>query len=123
MGLNLSYMGLKLSYMGPKLTFSKEALVGEEWNTKDSENVCGTEKASEKKTNSENIEALYERLKMRLALEKCTIFHHGMIMGWQCYIMGLSYLQSFIEFEQKLWWFFIQHIFDSVSFFNSLPSL
>ena len=58
-------MGLKLSYMGPRLTFSKEALVGEEWNTKDSENVCGTEKASEQKTNSENIEALYERLKMK----------------------------------------------------------
>ena len=49
--------------------------------TKDSENGGGTEKASEKKTNSENIEALYERLKMRLALEKCKIFHHGMIMG------------------------------------------
>ena len=30
--------------------------------TKDSENGGGTEKASEKKTNSENIEALYERL-------------------------------------------------------------
>ena len=59
----------------------------------------------------------YSVLKMRLALKKCTIFHHGMIMGWQCYIMGLSYLQSFIEFEQKLWGFFIQHIFDSVSFF------
>ena len=32
--------------------------------TKDSENGGGTEKASEKKTNSENIEALYERLKI-----------------------------------------------------------
>ena len=32
--------------------------------TKDSENGGGTEKATEK-TNSENIEALYERLKIR----------------------------------------------------------
>ena len=48
MGLNLSYMGLKLSYMGPKLTFSKEALVGEEWNTKDSENG-GASKSGQKK--------------------------------------------------------------------------
>ena len=31
--------------------------------TKDSENGGGTEKASEKKTTSKNIEALYERLK------------------------------------------------------------
>ena len=77
MGLKLSYMGLKLSYMGPKLTFSKEAIVGAEWNTKDSENVCGTEKASEKKTNSENIEALYERLKMRLALKNVQFFIMG----------------------------------------------
>ena len=48
-------------------------LVGEDWNTKDSEKDKrlrkwgGTEKASEKKkNNSENIEALYERLKIAM---------------------------------------------------------
>ena len=44
MGLIVSYMGLKLSYVGPKLTFSKEALVEEEWNTKDSEKGQKTQK-------------------------------------------------------------------------------
>ena len=75
MGLKVSNMGLELSYMGPKLTFSKEAIVGAEWNTKDSENVCGTEKASEKKTNSENIEALYERLKRMDNVENWIMNH------------------------------------------------
>ena len=44
MGFKVSNMGLKLNYMGPKLTFSKEALVGEEWNTKDSEKGQKTQK-------------------------------------------------------------------------------
>ena len=39
--------------------------------TKDSENGGGTEKASEKKTTSKNIEALYERLKIAFSGELC----------------------------------------------------
>ena len=44
MGLKVTYMGLRLSHMGPLLTSSKEALIGEEWNTKDSEKGQKTQK-------------------------------------------------------------------------------
>ena len=44
-GLKLTY--IRLSYMRSKLTFSKEALVGEEWNTKDSEKSTNNSEKSQ----------------------------------------------------------------------------
>ena len=52
MGPKVTYMGL--SYMGFKLTFSKEALVGKEWNTKDSEKSTNNSEKSQGQLQSEN---------------------------------------------------------------------